>query len=186
MAMDDGVITKAAAPWYRHPIVWLIIAIPAAAVVMGIVIVTLAIRVPESVVRDDYYQAGRAINLDLKGTHRAAELGVAATLLGSPEDGWLLEVRQRRGRPADSPLEVLFAHPTVAGKDVEFSLPRTTQGWSGLIEPIGGRHILSIRSTADNWLLREEIRLEATDNDSIEVRAEPWGEVQAEPWCSSP
>ena len=174
--MNDNVIAAAPnAPWYRHPIVWLIIAIPAAAVIMGIVIVTLAIRVPESVVRDDYYQAGRAINLDLKGTHRAAELGVAATLLGSPEDGWLLEVQQRQGRPNDRPLEVLFAHPTQADKDVAFSLPRTTQGWSGLIEPIGGRHILSIRSTEDNWLLREEIRLETVDNDSIEVQAEPWG-----------
>lgn len=174
--MNDGVIATApSAPWYRHPIVWLIIAIPAAAVVMGIVIVTLAIRVPESVVRDDYYQAGRAINIDLKGTHRAAELGVTATLLGSPEDGWLLEVQQRHERPADTSLEVLFAHPTVAGKDVEFSLPRRAQGWSGLIEPLGGRHILSIRSTEDNWLLREEIRLETVENDSIEVQAEPWG-----------
>jgi len=172
--MNDGIVAPVA-PWYRHPIVWLIIAIPATAVVMGIVIVTLAIRVPESVVRDDYYQAGRAINIDLKATHRAAELGVAATLLGSPEDGWLLEVRQRQGEAADGPLDVLFAHPTQADKDVEFSLPRTAQVWSGLIEPIGGRHILSIRSTEDNWLLREEIRLEVTGNDTIEVRAEPWG-----------
>lgn len=172
---DSFVATAPAAPWYRHPIVWLIIAIPASAVVMGVVIVTLAINVPESVVRDDYYQAGRAINIDLRGTHRAAELGVTATLLGSPEDGWLLEVRQNQGRPADSPLEVLFAHPTQAGKDVEFSLPRTSSGWSGMIEPMGGRHVLNIRSSEDHWLLREEVRLEAAADDSIKVRARPWG-----------
>lgn len=171
--MNDGSI--ASAPWYRHPIVWMIVAIPGAAVLMGILMLTLAIRVPESVVRDDYYQAGRAINIDLRATHRAAELGVVARLLGSPEDGWLLEVQQRRGALSDRPLEVLLAHPTQAGKDVEFSLPRTQQGWSGVIAPMDGRHVLNIRSSADNWLLREEIRLVATVDDSIEVRAEPWG-----------
>jgi hypothetical protein len=169
------VARTAVAPWYRHPIVWLIIAIPGAAVVMGMVLLTLAIRVPESVVRDDYYQAGRAINIDLRATHRAAELGITATLLGSPEDGWLMDVRQRHGIPANGVIEGLLAHPTQAAKDVEFSLDRTARGWSGVIEPTAGRHVLSLRSTNDDWLLRKEVLLEAADNDTIEVRAEPWG-----------
>ena len=174
--MNDGIVqTAPAAPWYRHPIVWLIIAIPATSVAVGITLLTLAIRVPESVVRDDYYQAGRAINIDLRATHRAAELGIRASFLGSPEDGWLLQVQQRQGRPSNHALEVLLAHPTQAAKDVEFSLSPNEQGWSGLIGPIGGRHVLSIRSAADTWLLRREIRLEASDNDRIELRAEPWG-----------
>lgn len=171
--MKDGIAP--AAPWYRHPIVWLIIAIPATSVVVGITLLTLAIRVPESVVRDDYYQAGRTINIDLRATHRAAELGIAATLLGSPEDGWLMEVQQDQGTPSNMAVEVLFAHPTQAGKDVELSLPRTQSGWSALVEPIEGRHFLSIRSAADNWLLRKEIRLETSDHGIIEVRAKPWG-----------
>ncbi|MCC5885482.1 MAG: FixH family protein [Gammaproteobacteria bacterium] len=176
MALNDAIAsTPAVAPWYRHPIVWLIIAIPGAAVVMGMVLLTLAIRIPESVVRDDYYQAGRAINIDLRATHRAAELGITATLIGSPEDGWLMEVRQRRGELAAETLEGLLAHPTQARKDVEFGLARTQQGWSGLIGPTAGRHVLSIRSATDNWLLRKEVVLQAADDDSIEVRALPWG-----------
>ncbi len=172
--MNDATIGSSA-PWYRHPIVWLIIAIPATSVIVGITLLTLAIRVPESVVRDDYYQAGRTINIDLRATHRAAELGIAATLLGSPEDGWLMEVRQRQGALANSAVEVLLAHPTQARKDVEFTLARTDHGWSGLIEPVQGRHVLSIRSSDDQWLLRKEVRLEASESDTIEVRAERWG-----------
>lgn len=174
--MSDAISsTPAAAPWYRHPIVWLIIAIPGAAVVMGIVLLTVSIRVPESVVRDDYYQAGRAINIDLRATHRAAELGITAGLIGSPEDGWLIDVRQRRGELVPDALEGLLAHPTQAHKDVEFSLARTGQGWSALIEPTAGRHVLSIRSAADHWLLRKELVLQDSDDGGIEVRALPWG-----------
>ncbi len=167
-------------PWYRHPMVWLIIAIPGSAVLVGMLLLTLAIVTPESVVREDYYQAGRTINIDLRETHQAADLGISATFEGHPEDGWLLRVSPRRPNAAvDGPLEVLLAHPTLASRDRELALtPDGRGGWSGMLEPIGGRHMLSIRPVEGGWLLRREVVLEASADERIEVSARPWGAPQ--------
>lgn len=159
-------------PWYRHPMVWLVIAIPVSAMLMGGVQLTLAIRTPESVVRADYYQAGRAINIDLREIHRAADLGITATFHGHPDDGWLLDVRARRKGSGSGPLEVLLAHPTLAARDVEFDIDGD-DGWQGSLGPLEGRHMLSIRSPHGGWLLREEVELTATGRP-IRVAARPW------------
>lgn len=176
--MKHAAPTTTSAPWYRYPIVWLIVAIPASAVFVGITLLTLAIRVPESVVRDDYYQAGRTINIDLRRTHTAADLGVQARFVGSAEDGWLLQVHQPRGLRSTEPVDVLLAHPTRARDDIEVRLAADRDGWSGLLEPMAGRRLLSISSEQGGWLLRGDISLDASDSSAdtaIEVRAEPWG-----------
>ena len=64
--------------WKREPMVWLIIAIPASAVVMGIVMLTLAINTWSGLVIDDYYQKGKEINLVLARDRFAHELGLDA------------------------------------------------------------------------------------------------------------
>lgn len=179
-ATGSGRPTAPEPPWYRHPMVWLIIAIPGSAVLVGSLLLTLAIVTPESVVREDYYQAGRTINIDLRETHQAADLGISATFQGHPDDGWLLRVSPRRADTAvEGGLEVLLAHPTLASRDREIALSPDGRGaWSGMLEPIGGRHMLTIRPLAGGWLLRREVVLESSDDERIEVSARPWGAPQ--------
>jgi len=166
------------APWHRHPIVWLMIAIPASAVVMGVVIVTLAVTSEGSVVRDDYYQAGRAINVDLQGSRQAAELGVVAEFHGSPDTGWMLRVQQHErfeARPAER-VNVLLAHPASASRDLEFDLPASGHGvWRGEIAAVEGRWLLTIKPSDGGWLMRGEVDLQHHDAGMIEVRAAPLG-----------
>ena len=44
--------------WYQEGYVWLVIAIPGLAVVMGVVLITLASTSFDGLVADDYYKKG--------------------------------------------------------------------------------------------------------------------------------
>jgi len=43
-------VDKAAAPWYRHPIMWLVIAPPVGSVIAGIITFILILKHPDPVV----------------------------------------------------------------------------------------------------------------------------------------
>lgn len=62
-------------PWWRHGHVWLIIAGPAIVVVAGFVTLWLAVRQPDPVLAEDYYQRGLDINKTLR--HDAAAMAPA-------------------------------------------------------------------------------------------------------------
>ena len=64
--------------WTREPLVWLLITIPASAVVMGAVMITLALQSFSGMVVDDYYRKGKQINRVLARDRLAYELGLAA------------------------------------------------------------------------------------------------------------
>ena len=64
--------------WKREPLVWLVIGIPASAVIMGLVMITLAIQSWSGLVIDDYYKKGKQINLVLARDKFAHELGLSA------------------------------------------------------------------------------------------------------------
>ena len=59
-------------PWYVQPWVWLLIALPATAVIGSMVSLYLAITTSDGLVVDDYYTRGKAINRDL-ARDRAAQ-----------------------------------------------------------------------------------------------------------------
>jgi hypothetical protein len=49
-------------PWWKFPLVWMVIAGPAAVVVAGFATLWLAVRTPDPVVAADYYRQGIEIN----------------------------------------------------------------------------------------------------------------------------
>ena len=74
--MADTPVTQNS--WKREPLVWLLIAIPLSAVIMGVVMLTLAIQSYSGLVVDDYYKKGKEINLVLARDQFAHELGLNA------------------------------------------------------------------------------------------------------------
>ena len=46
-------------PWQREPMVWMLIAIPASSVLVGMVMLWLAIASYDGLVVDDYHQQGK-------------------------------------------------------------------------------------------------------------------------------
>lgn len=59
------------APWWRHGLVWMLIAGPAAVVVAGFATLWLALRTPDPVLAEDYYRRGLDINRTLQSDPRS-------------------------------------------------------------------------------------------------------------------
>jgi len=59
------------APWWKFPLVWMVIAGPAIVVVAGFVTLWLAMRAPDPLVAGDYYRQGLEINKTLAAKEKA-------------------------------------------------------------------------------------------------------------------
>ncbi|WP_431276679.1 FixH family protein [Variovorax ureilyticus] len=59
---NDAVASQ---PWWRFPLLWMVLAGPAVVVVASFVTLWLAIRSPDPVVAEDYYRRGIEINKTL-------------------------------------------------------------------------------------------------------------------------
>jgi hypothetical protein len=146
MAIND------ARPWYRERWVWIILAAPAAAVVMGVIMVVLAIRSNDGLVADDYYKQGLAINQVIDRQERAKALGIAAVLGFSPDRS---RVRVRlTGTPASSAnVRLILVHPTRAGSDQVVELdPQPGGELAGSMAPVAeGRWRIVLEDRAAGW-----------------------------------
>jgi len=117
-------IQRESRSWKQEPLVWLLIAIPFSAVVMGVVMITLAIQSYSGLVVDDYYKKGKQINRVLARDRFAHELGLAAgvSLAG---DG-AIEIRFAPGVefvPGDK-IELSLVHATKPGLDQNLQLDK--------------------------------------------------------------
>ncbi|MBX6392455.1 MAG: FixH family protein [Burkholderiales bacterium] len=91
-------------------------AIPAASLVLGGIMLWLALQSDDGLVVDDYYKQGLAINEVLDKKQRAAELGLRAVLTFS-EDRRVVRVLVHGQPTQGAPLLLRFVHPTRAGED---------------------------------------------------------------------
>jgi hypothetical protein len=112
-------------PWYRVPFVWLLIALPLAAVAGSFATLWLAIRSDDGLVEDDYYRRGKEINRVLARDRAAAGLGLAGKVEFDATRRLLvvrLDAREDMVLPPQVELKML--HATRAGFDRVLLLPR--------------------------------------------------------------
>lgn len=89
--MENPPSAQTAQPWWRFPLVWMVIAGPALVVVAGMATVWIAVRTPDPVVVVDYYRRGLEINKTLAAQSPKALLPAlqgrnhAATPLPAPK-----------------------------------------------------------------------------------------------------
>lgn len=119
-------------PWYRQFWPWFIMALPATAVVAGLTTVGIAVVNQDSVVRDDWYKEGKAINQSLERDTVAARLGMAADVKVDEVTGEI-SVRLRQSGSAALPdrLTLYFQHPTQASADQKLVLARRDNEYRG-------------------------------------------------------
>ena len=67
-------------PWYKQGWPWLLISLPASAVVGGIITIFLAVNSPNALVVDDYYKEGLAINQQKQRQANAARIALRGLL----------------------------------------------------------------------------------------------------------
>jgi hypothetical protein len=123
-------IPKTSRVWYREPFVWMVVAIPAASVVMGVVLLTLSISSYDGLVVDDYYKRGLEINREIRRDAAAASLGLRAGIAVDPRRRRVEATLSSQRAPAESPqrLELRLLHPTRSGFDQLITLERVENG----------------------------------------------------------
>jgi len=115
-------------PW-REPMVWLLVAIPALAVLASVALLVAADRTSgnNDLVPDRVQRTGQAQVADLGPSDRARSLGLGAVVRVSAGGVDAFPAGGRFDRT--QPLELLLAHPLEAAKDQSFELKPSALGW---------------------------------------------------------
>lgn len=158
--------------WYQEPMVWMVIGIPLASVIMGVIMITLAFHDRDGLVVDDYYKEGLEINRTLERDARARELGLTADVRFETA-GNRVSLSLSGGPSFRAPAEIrlAFYHATREDEDRVLSLRRDTAGMYSALMPVlrAGRWYVSAETP--DWRLIREVWLPGKDGFSITARA---------------
>ena len=155
-------------PWYKQFWPWFVLGIPAASVVMGISLVYVVTQNKVSMVKDDWYKEGLAINERLDKQLRAKELGLTANIVFNRNQGKLLVAIPQLAAPQPSSLNLELIHPTTEDRDQAIKLILTPQNnyWAKLKADQQGFFYLQLTAPNQAWQLDGAINF---NNPQVEV-----------------
>ena len=150
----------------------MVLAIPAAAVVAGAVMLVLANATWDGLVADDYYRRGMQINRSLARDEEAARLGLRATLALSGEGVVEARVSGVDGSRGGGPLTLRFARAGRAGADIGVRLtPEGGGAWRGSLPRLApGKWYAELGN--EHWRLTAPVWMPAAA-DAIVLRPPP-------------
>lgn len=140
--------------WHQYPYVWMMLLIPFSAVIMGVIMISLAIESSSGLVVDDYYKQGKEINRVLARDDMANSMGLKARLVLDPDNGKLtVDVSSTNDAMLADQLELNFFHSTREGKDQSRILHRVGNNtYTTRIEQLpAGRW--NVQISTENWRL---------------------------------
>lgn len=152
----------AASPWYKHLWPWIIIGILTTSVCLSLTMVSIAVRNPDNLVNDNYYEAGKGINRSLDRELLAQQLALKASVHLDDLTG---EVDVRLTGSSDpQKLELNLISPTQPAMDRRVLLSRVEQGrYVGQLEDkVDGRRFVELLGSEGDqvWRLFEEEKVE--------------------------
>ncbi len=168
-----GAITGNTNSWYRQPLVWLVIAIPASAIVMGVVMVVISFNSYDGMVVDDYDRRGLEFSRDLRLKSVAARRGLRAALTVDSGDGTIsVALFAGAGDAGALPgrVRLRLMHPTRDGLDRSLVLDGNQGGvYRGSLAPLaaGNWHA---RLETERWRLSGRMPVPGTGPVDLEPR----------------
>lgn len=144
-------------PWYKQGWPWLLISLPASAVVGGIITIFLAVNSPNALVVDDYYKEGLAINQQKQRQANAARIALRGLLR---HDGSQLTLSLSSAEPVtENFLTLHIIHSTRSELDRQLTLQRTSDGrYAGETARLSpGTWYLRLEPEHKGWELRARI-----------------------------
>lgn len=166
MADKQTNTSKHVNPWYKEPWAWLVAAPLLLVFVACAITVTIAFRMADDRVSDNYYKEGRMLSQEFTSDEYAKMIGVKAALdfnLSKRVVIARLDLEQVDKLRDLSVLKLLVSHPAEQSKDVKLTmLPVTKNVFRAVYEPdLQGRWYLRLQGLAANeselWRLHGEI-----------------------------
>ena len=150
----------APSPWYKHLWPWILIGILTCSVTLTLSMVVIAVKHPDNLVNDNYYEAGKGINRSLDRERLAQSLKLRASLHLDEVTGEL-ELRLSGNSQPDS-LQLNLMSPTQPEKDRRIVLNRSPSEAGRYIgqlpDKIEGRRFVELMGVENGqtWRLFEE------------------------------
>jgi len=142
-------------PWYKQGWPWALIAIPALTIIAGIITIQIAFDSDDSLVKDNYYKEGLAINSNIERTELAQKLALVAKIEIDLETK-LIHVNLSSLEKLPSQITLRFSHPTLESKDQNFVLESLSGGdfVAELTSLEESYWHVSIEDESETWLLK--------------------------------
>ena len=155
--------------WYAEPWVWLLIALPMSAVIGGMITIYLAVTTSDGLVVDDYYNRGKAINMDLARDVAAASHDLRARLDLDLAGRRILLSLESRDNLHPALVRFSLLHPTRPGYDQVIVLQPAAgkDTYAGTLQEVRDGNWY-VQLEADDWRLSGALQ---TPRDSVVVLA---------------
>jgi len=114
-------------PFWREPMMWLVIGLPAAVVLACIWLVVVASRDSSDSVGDVVRRTAQIQVADLSPDARARELGLSAII--RIDEGYVEVLPVTGSFERDEPLRLVLRHPIEAASDIELRAEPGDNGW---------------------------------------------------------
>jgi len=146
-------------PWYKQNWLWFVLSIPIASVILSSIMIYFALTGEDSLVNDNYYKDGLAINRKLEQDQKADQLGLRPELLLS--DLGEISVKIDPAKLARQPfLQLRLIHPTIGDQDQTIKLLPAESDYRGELAgaaSLTGRWYLELSNFDQSWRIREEV-----------------------------
>ena len=142
-------------PWFKQGWPWALIAIPFLTVVAGVITFIIANDTSDSLVQDDYYKEGLAINSNINRVELARRLSITAELKVDIQTK-LLNVKLTSTAKLPAKINISFSHPTLKQNDQSIQLTQLTSNEyvAELAELKAAYWHVSIEDLQKSWLLK--------------------------------
>ncbi|MDJ0834682.1 MAG: FixH family protein [Gammaproteobacteria bacterium] len=155
-------------PWFKNPMVWLVIFFPSLAVVAGTITIIIALNTEDGLVVDEYYKQGLAINEVIKYDQQAKQMGLSAFVDANSQTGEILLSLSAETR-IQFPAEITFKliHRTRSGLDQTTVLQRKDDSadYRGYLRPpiIEGRWTVQVIAE-EQWRLKQNFTTKSAEH----------------------
>ncbi len=152
--MNTNTLPRETPPWWRIPMVWLIIVLPMSAVVGSLTTWWIASQKFDGLVSEEYYKEGMAIHQVFERDAQARAMHLSARIQASG-DRLALHL-ESAGTPVFArELKLSIVHPTQSGQDHELTLQADADGvYTATLPPLREARRTLVLEPADRaWRL---------------------------------